>query len=123
MLTETICSYCLKSREEVGALVRSPLAAICLSCAERAVTLISEHTAPEDKWSLATFQSAMENEEILQRLPEVARAQDQVEEHLVSWVSFARRRSISWDRIGKALGMTRQSAWERFHKKITHRIN
>ncbi|MFB4318080.1 hypothetical protein [Actinomadura sp. 21ATH] len=38
----------------------------------------------------------------------------QVDDDLRSWVGEARRRGMSWDRIGEALGMRRQSAWERF---------
>lgn len=51
---------------------------------------------------------------LLGRLPEVAAEGAQVEAHLASWVGAARERGISWARIGEALGMTRQSAWERF---------
>jgi hypothetical protein len=37
-----------------------------------------------------------------------------VEAALEQWVTEARRREASWARIGAALGMTRQAAWERF---------
>lgn len=118
MLSETLCSYCLKPREKVGLLVRSPLAAICRDCAQRALTLIDEQPASAAHPPLPSLLQEMSNEEILDRLPEVADAQVQVEEHLTEWVSVARKRKISWDRIGKSLGMTRQSAWERFKHKI-----
>lgn len=52
--------------------------------------------------------------ELLARLPEIASAGDQVERHLHTWVTAARDRNISWAKIGQTLGMTRQSAWERF---------
>ena len=38
----------------------------------------------------------------------------QVEQQLTGWVRQARSRGITWTRIGESLGMTRQSAWERF---------
>jgi hypothetical protein len=38
----------------------------------------------------------------------------QVEGNLKVWVHRARDRGISWARIGQAIGMARQSAWERF---------
>ncbi len=98
--------------------MRSPLAAICQDCAQRALALLEEHHANTETWTLSSFQSEMKNEEILNRLPEVAAAEVQVEEHLTEWVKIARVRKISWDRIGKSLGMTRQSAWERFKDKI-----
>jgi hypothetical protein len=37
-----------------------------------------------------------------------------VEQHLTGWVRRARALGATWARIGEALGMTRQSAWERF---------
>jgi isopropylmalate/homocitrate/citramalate synthase len=37
-----------------------------------------------------------------------------VEENLVEWVRKARALGATWARIGETLGMTRQSAWERF---------
>ncbi|WP_354171118.1 hypothetical protein [Arthrobacter sp. UYEF36] len=56
----------------------------------------------------------MSDDELLAHLPEVAAVASQVEERLSAWVETARERKISWARIGGALGMTRQSAWERF---------
>ena len=38
----------------------------------------------------------------------------QVEQNLTGWVRRARALGVTWARIGAALGMTRQSAWERF---------
>ena len=38
----------------------------------------------------------------------------QVETDLRSWVQELRCRGVTWSRIGGALGITRQSAWERF---------
>ena len=33
---------------------------------------------------------------------------------LIGWVRKARHLGASWARVGETLGMTRQSAWERF---------
>jgi hypothetical protein len=38
----------------------------------------------------------------------------QVEADLRAWVRELRRRGITWAKIGQTLGITRQSAWERF---------
>jgi hypothetical protein len=56
----------------------------------------------------------MTDDELLAHLPEISAVASQVEDRLRSWVGTARQRRISWARIGAALGMTRQSAWERF---------
>lgn len=115
MLSEVFCSYCLRPRSETGRLVASPLAAICRDCVENALQLfdsvgpdVADLDGPEAPWS------RLSDEDLLARLPEVARAGHQVEIHLGTWVGAARERGISWARIGNALGMTRQSAWERF---------
>lgn len=116
VLSDVMCSYCLRSRSETGRLVASPLAAICRSCAETALTLFKGDDTTGDIDGPAAPWTRMEDAALLARLPEVATAGTQVEEHLRAWVAAARERGISWARIGDALNMTRQSAWERFTK-------
>jgi hypothetical protein len=41
-----------------------------------------------------------------------------VQEFLTEWVELARSRKLSWAEIGKVLGTTRQSAWERFAQRV-----
>jgi hypothetical protein len=57
-------------------------------------------------------------DELLALLCNVAAAGAQqvsaVEQNLAEWVRKARTRGATWARIGETLGMTRQSAWERF---------
>ena len=109
-----MCSFCLRSREETGLLVGAPTAAICRDCATGALALFNESSPealralPETPWA------ALNDRELLERLPQVAQAREQVEAHLKRWVGVARDRKISWASIGESLGMTRQSAWERF---------
>jgi hypothetical protein len=57
---------------------------------------------------------SLTNEEMLNHIPRVAAHIDQAETDLRSWVQELRRRGVTWTRIGEALGVTRQSAWERF---------
>ena len=57
---------------------------------------------------------ALTDEEMLSHIPRVAAHIDQAEADLRSWVQELRRRGVTWMRIGEALGITRQSAWERF---------
>jgi hypothetical protein len=51
---------------------------------------------------------------MLDHVPRIAAVADQVDANLRSWVAELRRRGVTWTRIGQALGITRQSAWERF---------
>jgi hypothetical protein len=37
-----------------------------------------------------------------------------IESTLLRWVGIARSKGHTWEQIGSALGVTRQSAWERF---------
>lgn len=116
VLSDVMCSYCLRSRNETGKLVASPLAAICRPCAEAAVALFDGDGTTGDIQGPAAPWDRMADTALLARLPEVAAAGAQVEDHLLAWVTAARERGISWAKIGDSLNMTRQSAWERFAK-------
>ncbi len=114
MLSDVMCSYCLRSRADAGPMVCSPLAAICRACAENAVRL---HAAQDPAAALAPPAPEFDAVALLRRIAEVAKAGGQVEDHLAAWVHVARERGISWAKVGDALGITRQSAWERFVKR------
>ena len=116
VLSDVMCSYCLRSRSETGRLVASPLAAICRTCAEGAVSLFEGDNTTGDIQGPTAPWARMDDAALLARLPEVADAGTQVEHHLQTWVAVARERGISWAKIGDSLNMTRQSAWERFAK-------
>ena len=60
----------------------------------------------------------MSDAEILSKLPLIARNAEQVNEFLVEWVELARSRKSSWAEIGKAMGISRQAAWERFAQRV-----
>ncbi|MGP9489321.1 hypothetical protein CQ019_05625 [Arthrobacter sp. MYb229] len=110
-----MCSFCLRSREETGVLVGAPAVGICRQCAEAALGLF--HKADPEAHSIARAPWDILNDaDLLRQLPRVAKARDDVEGHLRNWVSAARVRKLSWASIGESLGMSRQSAWERFHQ-------
>lgn len=111
------CSYCLRQRSETGPLVASPLAAICRDCVQNAADLLASAPSATDVDVPGMPWTQLSDAELLNRLPEVAAAGHQVETHLATWVAAARDRDISWARIGDALDMTRQSAWERFSNR------
>ena len=110
-----ICSFCLKNEEAVEKVIAGPGSYICNECVALCVEILAApsaaHPAAEpDLPSWATMPDAA----LLERLPLVAAAADQVEAALDLWVAEARRRGAPWARIGSSLGMTRQAAWERF---------
>ena len=61
---------------------------------------------------------AMSDAEMLARLPLIAATAGQVDRYLRLWVSRIRERHISYAEIGKALGVSRQAAWERFSRVV-----
>lgn len=58
----------------------------------------------------------MDDEQLLATLPKITAAGEQVEEFLRTWVQVVRLRKLSWTDVGRAMGVTRQAAWERFSK-------
>jgi ClpX C4-type zinc finger len=111
------CTFCLKPNTEVKALVAGPAAFVCDGCVDLCSQIIAG--LPEDRSRPATatllpWEATESAEAALANLPNVARAQVQVEESLRGWVRRARQLGATWAQIGDALGITRQSAWERF---------
>ncbi len=106
------CSFCLKPQTEVRRLVAGPGVFICDGCVALCAQLIDGPPNPAPQ--LAAWEHAVSVDEALASLPRVAAAGAQVERQLAGWVQRARALGATWARIGEALGMTRQSAWERF---------
>jgi hypothetical protein len=109
------CSFCLKPAPEVESMISGPGIYICDECVRSCVEILDHKppSAPEDEQLLPRWQS-MPDEEVLRLLPRIAAVAAQVEGSLQRWVREARRRGASWARIGEALEVSRQSAWERF---------
>jgi hypothetical protein len=114
------CSFCRKPPSAVAKLVAGPGVFICNECVGLCTELIDVPGEPAEEQEasceekVASWEQKMSDEELLQHLPRVAAAAAQVEQQLTGWVRQARNRGITWTRIGESLGMTRQSAWERF---------
>lgn len=107
------CTFCLKAPADVETMVAGPGVFICNECVALCVELIaSKPKTPERK--VPSWKERLSDDEILTTLPRIAAASQQVERQLAEWVAEVRSRGVTWTRIGAALGMTRQSAWERF---------
>ncbi len=106
------CSFCRRSAESVDTLVAGPGVYICSEC----VSLCAETIAnkPAGLTRATPIWEGMDDEALLVHLPRIEAIRHQVDDDLRAWVGEARRRGISWDRVGDSLGMRRQSAWERF---------
>ncbi|HEX3541052.1 MAG TPA: ClpX C4-type zinc finger protein [Acidimicrobiales bacterium] len=111
------CSFCLKAYTDVGTLVAGPGVYICDECVALANQLIaskpkSNRSAPVQR--IAPWEAEAGLEAVLASLPRVAQAGNQAEYTLTHYVRKARQLGATWAAIGQALGMARQSAWERF---------
>lgn len=112
-----MCSFCAGTASPSRRLAAGPGVAICQGCAGVAMQLFrrEEGARPVAPWQRMT------DDEVLAHLPEIVAVASQVEEQLSAWVGAARDRKISWARIGSSLGITRQSAWERFQPRTESR--
>ena len=86
---------------------------ICNECIALAEAIIDEYRDQPHELRLPIWQP-MSDEQMLDHIPRMAVVASQVETDLRSWVRELRRRGVTWSRIGESLGITRQSAWERF---------
>jgi ClpX C4-type zinc finger len=120
------CSFCLKPSTQVAKLVAGHGVYICNECVALCSEIIQAGLAAGPPPAgppagpaggqprVAPWEQEMSLEEILAALPRVAAAGQQAQEYLTHWVRKARSLGATWARIGAALDMTRQSAWERF---------
>ena len=129
------CSFCLKPNTQVKRMVAGPGVYICDECVGLCAQLVAAElpdreataqpepeprTAPRDaqparvKARVNPWERIDDVERALELLPRIAAVSGQVEENLTQAVRRARALGATWARIGAALDMTRQSAWERF---------
>ena len=106
------CSFCLTPSTHVRRLVAGPGVFICNECVALCAELVDLPPSPAPR--LPAWEHAASVDEVLASLPRIAAAGAQAEQHLAGWVRRARELGATWARIGESLGMTRQSAWERF---------
>ena len=109
------CSFCLKSQHEVAKLIAGPgFIFICDECVGLCDSIIAEtfdaSKIDQNKFKIANIPS----ETLLARLKPIEQTLQGMGNQLQTVVEELRGREVSWARIGEALGVSRQSAWERF---------
>lgn len=103
------CSFCGKSRGDVDKLIAGPGVYICNECVALCDDILAEELAtPLRNWE------EMPDEKLFSEMVRVHGSHSRVDQSVGDIVRCLRGRGVSWARIGEALGMTRQSAWERF---------
>jgi len=110
------CSFCAKPSSEVGKVIAGPGVYICNECVGLCHDILqAEQQKPSDPGTqLPGWEETMTDEQILDLLPRIAAVGAQTEASLQRLVTIVRERRVTWARIGAALHITRQSAWERF---------
>src|SRR3954454_21428785 len=106
---ELSCPFCGKDKEDGAKLIAGPGVYICDEC----VGLCDDILAGESKGPLRDWDAATEDE-LLAELTRLRGSYAFIDQAMGAHVKRLRSRQVSWARIGEALGMTRQSAWERF---------
>jgi hypothetical protein len=109
------CSFCGKSQHEVRKLIAGPAIFICNACVALCVKIVDETpdkdpaTPPKLDWP-----SDMPTENLLTMLRAQEKTHEDVASRLQRSIEILRKREVSWQQIGDALGISRQAAWERF---------
>jgi hypothetical protein len=109
-----VCTFCLKPSADVETMVAGPGVYICNECVDLCNKIIASKPEGKKDPDPEAWQKRVTDDELLRLLPKIAATSSHVEQQLTRWVREGRRRGMTWTRIGEALGMTRQSAWERF---------
>lgn len=105
------CSFCFKSQHEVKTLVAGPASIfICDECVE----ICNQVIAGNLPTSKPPSGSEVPTERLLERLGAIEETVQGKGSQLQGVVELLRSREVSWAQIGAALGVSRQSAWERF---------
>ena len=110
--TKTLyCCFCFKSQHEVRKLIAGPASIfICDECVEICNEVIAGRCPDRSKSS----DQEIPTERLLERLQRIEDTLQGKGSQLQWVVDVLRSREVSWAQIGAALGISRQSAWERF---------
>ena len=119
------CSFCGQHQDQVDKLIAGPGVYICDECVDLCRQIIAEEL-PRDEVrkriaspgghvpNLSDELDELGVGELIDLLVRIYRSHEGVDRTVQRVVDILREREVSWARIGEALGMTRQSAWERF---------
>jgi ATP-dependent protease Clp ATPase subunit len=120
------CSFCAKSQFAVQKLVAGPGVYICNECVDLCNQILAQELAPKSGRGAAAASTrsqtpptlkaweGLSDDDLLGEMVRAHAAHQNVDRAVAHHVAALRARGVSWARIGDALGMTRQSAWERF---------
>ena len=103
------CSFCRKSDSDVKNLIAGPGVHICDACVDACNAILKGRpTEGFSGWESLTDKALLAALEPSEATIETTRRV------LTTQVGILRARGVSWDKIGRALGVSRQAVWERF---------
>jgi ClpX C4-type zinc finger len=103
------CSFCGKDKDAVDKVIAGPGVYICNECVDLCNQILAQELVPKvPGWT------EWPDDELLAGLARVQTVVSQVETSAHEYVQVLRERGISWTRIGQALGVSKQAAWERY---------
>ena len=105
------CSFCGKSQRDVAKLIAGPFVFICDECVAMCDDVIAGRPIPDKGYQKPLERST---DQLLPLMGSVNFAADASRDFLQQVVDTLRSREVSWADIGQHLGVSRQSAWERF---------
>lgn len=103
------CSFCRKSAKEVSSLIAGPGVHICGDCVKTCNSILGG--LPSDGFA---GWDALADDKLLDNLERSEAAFEASRTVLQQQIDVLRKRDVSWQKIGEALGVSRQAAWERF---------
>ena len=111
--THLYCSFCRKSDKEVAKLIAGPGVHICDGCVSLCNSVLESNLKGKAASGFAGWES-LTDRQLLGALQPSEATVEAVRRVLTTQVGILRSRGVSWERIGRALGVSRQAAWERF---------
>ena len=117
------CSFCGKKRQVVAKLIAGPGVYICDECIDLCNRILGDEldardvrrrTRSAEPPQIPVDLEQLPDEELIALMVRVHESHDSVDRSVQQIVAVLRGRNVSWTRIGEALNMTKQSAWQRF---------
>ncbi len=102
------CSFCGKTDAQVTRLIGGSRGYICDTCVGVCNKILEATPASFEGWQ------SMSDDELLNSLAPCLATVEGTRHVLQEQVDTLRQRGVSWEAIGKSLGISRQAAWERF---------
>ena len=105
------CSFCGKDSKAVNKLIAGPTVFICDECVGLCNKILdgkTDEVPPQRDWD------KLPDDKLLKSLAHSSAILEDASDFMYRHVGTLRKRGVKWAEIGKALGIYRQAAWERF---------